>query len=184
MFIIYSTFLKVMSLDETAGRIMQEYQFGRFVNFFENMRQLKYYLINPEKENAGNESDMARNILINFAILDQVRFKEVLEWTVKKEGNFPDLWMRHHHMNILSNFSDDVYQNIPFYRNSPTELKTAGQELHQMCFKFYRLNMRKPDPDYRHGPENLLEDAEKTIILAKVVLDSAHDYISRLCKKI
>ena len=164
-----------MKLNKTITNIAREYEVGRFSSVFENMFELKNFFACPKN---ADPAQSARLIMIDYVILDS-RFKEVLNWIKTEKGDFPDLWMRHHHMNMLTNFSGNLCQEIPFYRDSPMELKVGGRELYQKCFKFYQLRPYL----YIHGLENLKEDVEETVLLAKSFLDNSYDYLSLCIRK-
>jgi hypothetical protein len=171
-------------LEETAREILKTYEFGRFVKFLERVDILRDEFLD-EKEDYCEAVRSAQDTLVQFVLLDQSRFKDAIEWALKREGNFPDLTIRRAHINLLFNLNCPFYKT-PFYANAPTELKKAANELYETGFVFYRRDIHHRNgggSEYKYGGADLLADCEKAIVSARGFLDLGCDYLDGIYSK-
>lgn len=169
-------------LEETAREILKTYEFGRFVKFLERADLLMNTLLDDKKD-YGKSNNSAKSIIDDFILFDQSRFKDAVEWALKREGNFPDMWMRRRHMNLLFDLNDSFAHKQPFYVNAPLELKKSAEELHETAFTFYRLDRRpgsQGGSEYHYRGTDLLNDCEKAIVLARRFLDLGYNYLKEI----
>jgi hypothetical protein len=168
-----------MSVEDTAKEILASYEFGRFVQFYERLELLRDYFTNHKMDESSDAIKSARHTVESFCILDQIRFKEALDWAISGEGDIPDMWMRRRHLNVIPELGDGLYQYIPFYGEASSELREAAAEFFQLGLKFYKIDKMNGGSAYRYNDGNLEKDTERAIVLARTVLDTAHEHINR-----